>query len=104
MAVDLAWKQGEPFVQRLSLIHISLQHEYGIFGGQAGRHILELLRDVRMPVVTTLHTVLREPNAQQKKVMDEIIRRSDRVVVMADKGAEILREVYACLLYTSRCV
>lgn len=74
---------------------LCVQHEFGIYGGPAGSHLLALLKEVRMPVVTTLHTVLREPNAQQKKVMDEIIRRSDRLVVMADKGAEILREVYA---------
>jgi len=74
---------------------LCVQHEFGIYGGPAGSHLLALLKEVRMPVVTTLHTVLHQPNAAQRKVMDELSRRSDRVVVMAQKGAEILREVYA---------
>jgi len=73
---------------------LCIQHEFGIYGGPAGSHLLALLREVRMPVVTTLHTVLREPGAAQRKVMQELARRSDRLVVMAHKGAEILRETY----------
>jgi glycosyltransferase involved in cell wall biosynthesis len=73
---------------------LCVQHEFGIFGGPAGSHLLALLKEVRMPVVTTLHTVLREPNAAQRKVMEELVRRSDRLVVMARKGAEILRDTY----------
>jgi glycosyltransferase involved in cell wall biosynthesis len=74
---------------------LCVQHEFGIFGGAAGSHLLALLKEVRMPVVTTLHTVLRDPSAAQRKVMDEVVRRSDRVVVMARKGAEIMRDIYA---------
>lgn len=74
---------------------LCVQHEFGIYGGPAGSHLLALLKEVRMPVVTTLHTVLREPNAAQRLVMDELVRCSDRVIVMAHKGAEILRDVYA---------
>ena len=74
---------------------LCVQHEFGIFGGPAGSHLLALLKEVRMPVVTTLHTILREPNAAQRQVMDELVRRSDRVVVMAQKGAEMLREIYS---------
>jgi len=73
---------------------LCVQHEFGIYGGSAGSHLLALLKEVRMPVITTLHTVLREPNDEQRKVMDELARRSDRLVVMARKGAEILRETY----------
>ena len=73
---------------------LCLQHEFGIYGGPAGSHILALLKEVRMPVVTTLHSVLREPNADQRRVMEELVRRSDRFIVMARKGAEILRETY----------
>jgi len=74
---------------------LCVQHEFGIYGGPAGSHLLALLREVRMPVVTTLHTIMREPNAVQRKVMDELVLRSDRLVVMARKGADILRETYA---------
>lgn len=73
---------------------VSLQHEFGIFGGEAGSHILELLRRLRAPVVTTLHTVLTTPDDAQRRVMDEIIMRSARLVVMAEMGRSILQDVY----------
>jgi len=73
---------------------LCLQHEFGIFGGPAGSHLLALLRAVRMPVVTTLHTILRDPNPDQRAVMTELIRRSARLVVMTRKGREILLETY----------
>jgi len=73
---------------------LCVQHEFGIYGGPAGSHLLALLKEVRMPVVTTLHTVLREPNSDQRRVMEELIHRSARLVVMARKGAEILQEIY----------
>ena len=73
---------------------LCVQHEFGIYGGPAGGHLLSLLRQVRMPVVTTLHTVLEKPDAAQRHVMDELVRLSDRLVVMAHKGAEILRDIY----------
>jgi len=73
---------------------VSLQHEYGIFGGLAGSHILVLLRELRMPIVTTLHTILRDPNPDQKRVLKEIAALSDRLVVMSKRGVEFLKEVY----------
>jgi glycosyltransferase involved in cell wall biosynthesis len=74
---------------------VCLQHEYGIYGGRAGRHILTLLRKLKMPLVTTLHTVLREPDEDQRTVLEEIARLSDRMVVMSELAAQLLREVYA---------
>jgi glycosyltransferase involved in cell wall biosynthesis len=74
---------------------VSLQHEYGIFGGEAGSHILELLNRLTMPVVTTLHTVLPAPTPAQRNVMGMFIARSTKVVVMAEKGRELLRSAYA---------
>lgn len=73
---------------------VCLQHEYGIFGGRAGRYILSLLKQIHAPVVTTLHTILREPDADQAQVMRELIERSDRLVVMAQRGREFLQEIY----------
>ena len=73
---------------------VCLQHEFGIYGGPAGGHILALLRELRMPVVTTLHTVLREPNADQRRVMEGLIAPSTRLVVMAERGREMLQEIY----------
>jgi glycosyltransferase involved in cell wall biosynthesis len=72
-----------------------LQHEYGIFGGPAGSHILGLVRDLRMPVVTTLHTVLREPSADQRRVLTQLAELSARVVVMTERAKVFLREIYA---------
>uniref|UniRef100_UPI0035C956C1 glycosyltransferase family 4 protein n=1 Tax=uncultured Sphingomonas sp. TaxID=158754 RepID=UPI0035C956C1 len=71
-----------------------LQHEYGIFGGPAGEHILALLDRVSMPVIVTLHTILEKPNADQRRVMEGLLRRAARVVVMAERGREILERVY----------
>lgn len=73
---------------------VSVQHEFGIFGGQCGRHVLELIKNLRMPVVTTFHTVLAMPDPAQKATIQEIARASDRVVVMSMKAVELLEEVY----------
>src|SRR5437868_815177 len=73
---------------------VCLQHEFGIFGGPAGGHILALLRELRMPVVTTLHTVLREPRTEQRRVMEGLISLSTRLVVMAERGRQMLQEIY----------
>ncbi|MDC7683213.1 glycosyltransferase family 4 protein [Asticcacaulis sp. BYS171W] len=71
-----------------------LQHEFGIYGGPAGAHLLECLDRVTMPVVTTLHTVLENPNDEQRRVMEALIRRSSTLITMAHKGADILKRVY----------
>src|ERR1700729_1681971 len=73
---------------------VCLQHEFGIFGGPAGGHILAFLRELRMPVVTTLHTVLASPKADQRRVMQELISLSTRLVVMAERGRRMLEEIY----------
>ncbi len=73
---------------------VSLQHEYGIFGGDAGGNILELLTRLEMPIVTTLHTILQEPTARQRDVMSKIVAASTKVIVMSEKGRELLRSVH----------
>ena len=73
---------------------VCIQHEYGIYGGVAGQYILTLLRKLKMPVVTTLHTVLREPDEDQRMVLEEVARLSDRVIVMSEQAAQFLIEVY----------
>jgi glycosyltransferase involved in cell wall biosynthesis len=73
---------------------VCLQHEFGIFGGTAGGHILALLRELRMPVVITLHTLLREPKADQRRVMHELVALSTRLVVMTERGRQMLQEIY----------
>jgi glycosyltransferase involved in cell wall biosynthesis len=89
-----SYRQAADFLNFSNIDLVCLQHEYGIFGGRAGAHILELLRHLQMPFVTTLHTVLRDPNPDQRAVMEEIVALSDRLIVMSQHSAEILQEVF----------
>jgi glycosyltransferase involved in cell wall biosynthesis len=73
---------------------VSLQHEFGIFGGEAGGYVVELLSRLTMPIVTTLHTVLSHPSPAQRDVLNRIVDASAKVIVMAEKGRELLRDVY----------
>jgi len=92
---DLAsYRQAADFLNFSNIDLVCLQHEYGIFGGSAGAHILELMRRLKIPIVTTLHTVLREPNPEQRVVMEEIATLSDRLIVMSRQSADILEEVF----------
>jgi glycosyltransferase involved in cell wall biosynthesis len=90
----VSYRRTADFLNINNVDVVSLQHEYGIFGGSAGSHILTLLLELRMPLVTTLHTVLREPDIQQRKVMEELIRLSDRLVVMSKIAAKFMVEIY----------
>lgn len=89
-----SYRKASDFLNFNNIDLLCLQHEYGIFGGEGGAHILELLRRVQIPVATTLHTVLRDPNPVQRAVMEEIAALSDRMIVMSQHSAEILEEVY----------
>src|SRR3984893_4792623 len=89
-----SYRQAADFLNFSNIDLVCLQHEYGIFGGRAGGHILELLRRLHMPFATTLHTVLRDPNPDQRAVMEEIARLSDRMIVMSRHSVEILQEVF----------
>ena len=74
---------------------VLLQHEYGIYGGKDGSQVLEFARTLRMPIISTLHTVLLEPSPSQRSVLKELARLSDRVVVMSHLAETMLHEVYA---------
>jgi glycosyltransferase involved in cell wall biosynthesis len=73
---------------------VCVQHEYGLFGGPAGSHLLKLLADLRMPVVTTLHTILKDPAPEYREVMGKLSNLSDKLVVMSRKAIEILKNIY----------
>jgi glycosyltransferase involved in cell wall biosynthesis len=73
---------------------VSLQHEFGIFGGEAGCYVIELLSRLQMPIVTTFHTILPEPSAAQRAVMEKIIALSAKIVVMSETGRQILSSTY----------
>src|SRR5579864_1189441 len=89
-----SYEQAADFLNFTNFDLVCLQHEYGIFGGPAGSHILGLLRRLKMPVITTLHTVLREPNPDQMLVMQEIAELSDRLVVMSQLSSQFLQEIF----------
>lgn len=89
-----SYEEAARFLNFNNIDMVCLQHEYGIFGGPAGSHILQLLRGLKMPVVTTLHTVLREPNPDQMAVMQEIAELSDRLIVMSQLSSQFLQEIF----------
>jgi glycosyltransferase involved in cell wall biosynthesis len=73
---------------------VSLQHEYGIFGGDDGLFLLSLIRKLKMPIVTTLHTIVKDPSARQRRIISEIAERSSFLVVMTEKGMDLISTVY----------
>lgn len=89
-----SYEEAAEFLNFNNIDMVCLQHEYGIFGGPAGSHVLQLLRNLKMPVVTTLHTVLREPNPEQMLVMEEIAALSDRLIVMSQLSSQFLQEIF----------
>ena len=89
-----SYQDAAEFLNFNNIDMVCLQHEYGIFGGPAGSHILHLLRGLKMPVVTTLHTVLREPNPDQRMVMEQTAALSDRLIVMSQLSSQFLQEIY----------
>jgi len=89
-----AYAQAADYLNLQGVEVLSVQHEFGIYGGDSGSYLLDLLERVSMPVVATLHTILREPNDAQRHVMMELRRLCDRFVVMAEHGRELLHEVY----------
>src|SRR6266853_6991063 len=89
-----SYQEAAEFLNFNNIDMVCLQHEYGIFGGPAGSHILRLLRGLKMPLVTTLHTVLREPDPNQMMVMEEIAELSDRLIVMSQLSSQFLQEIF----------
>src|ERR1022692_3876996 len=89
-----SYQDAADFLNFNNIDMVCLQHEFGIFGGKAGSHILHLLRALKMPVVTTLHTVLREPGPDQLAVMEEIAELSDRLIVMSQLSSQFLQEIF----------
>ena len=97
---ELAEKDINSYLRASDFLNINdvdmvcLQFEYGIFGGKTGSHILALLRGLRMPIVTTLHTILENPSHDQRHVLEEVAALSDRLVVMSERGSEFLQKIY----------
>jgi glycosyltransferase involved in cell wall biosynthesis len=89
-----AYRRAAQYLNASGVEAVSLQHEYGIFGGKCGGHVLTLLRELRMPVITTLHTILTSPSALQRATLDQVIALSERLVVMSEHGATTLRELH----------
>jgi glycosyltransferase involved in cell wall biosynthesis len=89
-----SYRRAVDFLNVSMVDAVSLQHDYGIFGGKSGSLVLPLLSELRMPIVTTLHTTLSDPDPAQRRVMDEIVRLSERLVVMSGHSAALLQQMY----------
>ena len=89
-----SYQRAADFINISNVDIVCVQHEFGIFGGPSGSHVLGLIRELKMPVVTTLHTILREPNDTQRRVMQELVVRSTRLVIMTERGRNMLQEIY----------
>jgi glycosyltransferase involved in cell wall biosynthesis len=89
-----SYRRAADFLNSSDVDIVSVQHEFGIFGGPTGSHLMAMLRELKAPVVTTLHTVILKPNANQHRVMRKLIVHSTRLVVMTERGRTILQEVY----------
>jgi glycosyltransferase involved in cell wall biosynthesis len=97
-------EQDDPMAYRLAAAEIAasgadmvwIQHEFGIFGGEAGEYIVRLIERLTMPVAVTLHTVLSEPKSAQRRVMNALVDRCDMLIVMAEAAKRILIETYGC--------
>lgn len=86
------YRASADFINNSSASIVSVQHEYGIYGGPAGRYLLTMLRRVNVPIVTTLHTVLADPNPDQARVFEGLVEQSDMMVVMTERGRKMLTE------------
>lgn len=89
-----AYQRAADFINHAQVDALCVQHEFGIYGGPAGQHLLTLLRDLTVPIVTTFHTILAEPNPDQRHAMSEIVRLSSRLVVMTEHASQLLQQVY----------
>jgi glycosyltransferase involved in cell wall biosynthesis len=76
---------------------LNLQHEFGLFGGNWGDYLLDFLKELEKPVITTFHTILEKPSKDAERVMDGIIEHSHRIVVLARIGSKILEQTYDTL-------
>lgn len=97
---QISQQSREDYLTAAELLNINhtdvvfLQHEFGIFGGDDGVHVLDFVRDLRMPIISTLHTVLKSPSTGQRAVLREVCRESDRVVVMSQMARDLLIQIY----------
>ena len=89
-----SFKRAGEFINISKADIVCLQHEYGIFGGHAGSFVLTFLRSVQSPVVTTFHTVLKDPPPRHEQVLREIAHLSEVVIVMTTKAVELLTDRY----------
>ncbi len=89
-----SYRRAADFLNVNTVDVVCVQHEYGIFGGKGGSHVLTLLRELRMPIVTTLHTIVSEPSPAQRRAMDELTALSERIVVMSEYGEAAMRDIH----------
>ncbi len=89
-----AYREAAGLIEASGAQALWLQHEFGIFGGDAGAHILGLVDRTTLPLIVTLHTVLDRPSDAERQVMDRLIARASHLIVMAESARGILRDTY----------
>jgi len=89
-----SYAEAANYINSQDLDLVCVQHEYGIYGGQSGSYLLNLLREVKVPIVTTLHTILEDPNSQQREVLCELGQLSERLIVMSKRGRSMLQRTH----------
>ncbi|MBS3740061.1 glycosyltransferase family 4 protein [Candidatus Bipolaricaulota bacterium] len=90
----LDYRRAADYVNLSDTKVVNIQHEYGIFGGEDGDNLFTFLESIRKPVVSTLHTILDDPSPHQREVLEKVCAESTEVVVLANKGKDLLKEVY----------
>lgn len=99
-----SYAQAADFIRLSSYDLVCIQHEYGIFGAASGRNLLVLIRAIRIPIVTTLHTVLREPTTDQHTILWELAQRSQRIIVMSSHAVDLMQTIYGIPLTKIDCI
>jgi hypothetical protein len=98
---EIAQEQQGEYIEAAKFINISgadicvLEHEFGIYGGQNGVYILPLLHRLEIPLIVTLHTVLKTPSYNEKAILSEICKMAEKVIVMSNKAVEFLTDIYS---------
>ncbi len=93
-------ERQEDYIQAVKYINLSgadlciLEHEFGIYGGQSGVYILPLLHRLEVPLIVTLHTILKAPSYNEKAILQQICKMAYKIVVMSHKAIDFLVQIY----------
>ncbi len=86
--------QAADYINQSDIDIVCLQHEFGLFWGNAGDYIFALLSGINKPVISTMHTVIREPEPEYRVSTEKLIRYSEKLIVMSQTAVEMLKDIY----------